>query len=184
MRSRGSNFFMGNTALMSNLSCDSVTAGAFFPQSDSHVPEEKMSQHTCQHMMAPPRKFSHLVMIHSKIRFGFFKALLYSPANPCKPYKNLQACGSAGIGDEIGTSGILPQGPTHHKPKVPIRLPISGQNYPSLHELVSHRSFGPLGYCTSIPEVVVSFPGNLFKGNRLFFVFRKDAFCPLLPPYR
>jgi len=37
---------MGNTALMISLSCDSVIAGAFSPQSDSHVPEKEMIQHT------------------------------------------------------------------------------------------------------------------------------------------
>jgi hypothetical protein len=37
---------------MSSLSCDSVIAGAFFPQSDSHVPEEEVSQHTGDHMVS------------------------------------------------------------------------------------------------------------------------------------
>ena len=53
---------MGKTALMSNLSCDSAIAGAFFPQPDSHVPEEEVGQHASNHMVTPPRIFSHLVV--------------------------------------------------------------------------------------------------------------------------
>ena len=44
-----------------------------------------MSQHACQHMMSPPRKLPHLVVIHPQIRFGFLKALLDGPTNPRKP---------------------------------------------------------------------------------------------------
>src|SRR3990172_2632031 len=128
MRSRASNIFMGNTALMSSLSCDSVIAGAFFPQPDSHVPEEKMSQHACQHMMAPPWKLSHLVMIHPQVRFGLLKALLDGPANPCKPDKNLQPSGSAGVRDEVGVRGTFPQGSAHDQPDVPVRLSVFGQD--------------------------------------------------------
>ncbi|MDO9028278.1 MAG: hypothetical protein Q7U68_05395, partial [Candidatus Roizmanbacteria bacterium] len=67
MRSRESKTFIGKTALMSSLRCVSVIAGAFFPQSDSHVPEEEVSQHAGDHMVSPPRKFSHLVMVHPQI---------------------------------------------------------------------------------------------------------------------
>ena len=82
---------MGNTALMRSLSCDSVMAGAFFPQPDSHVPEEKMSQHAGQHMVAPPGKLPYLVVIHSQVRFGFLEALLDGPAHSRKPDKGLVA---------------------------------------------------------------------------------------------
>jgi hypothetical protein len=83
-----SNTFIGNTAPMSNLSCDSVIAGAFFPQPDSHVPEEKMSQHASQHMMPPSGKLPHLVMIHAQVRFGLFKTLLDGPSYTRKPDKS------------------------------------------------------------------------------------------------
>jgi len=100
---------MGNTALMSSLSCDSVIAGAFFPQPDSHVPEEKMSRHACQHMVPPPGKLPHLVVIHPQIRFGFLKTLLDGPANLREPDEGLQAGGSAGVRDEVGISGAFPK---------------------------------------------------------------------------
>ena len=91
MRSKASNIFIGNTALMSSLSCDSVIAGAFSPQSDSHVAEEEVSQHTGEHMVSPPRIFSHLIMVHPQIGFGFLEALFDSPANPREPDKSLVA---------------------------------------------------------------------------------------------
>src|SRR4030042_6886604 len=93
MSSRTSNTFMGKTALMSNLSCDSVIAGAFFPQPDSHVPEEEVSQHAGDHMVAPPRIFSYLVMVHPQVGFGLLEALFDSPANPREPDKGLQSGG-------------------------------------------------------------------------------------------
>ena len=77
-----SKVFMGNTTLMSSLSCDSVIAGAFFPQPDSHVPEEKMSQHAGDHMVTPPRIFSHLVVIHPQICLGLLEALFDGPTDP------------------------------------------------------------------------------------------------------
>src|SRR4030067_301043 len=110
MRSRTSNTFMGNTALMSNLSCDSVIAGAFFPKSDSHVPEEEVSQHTGDHMVSPPRKFSHLIMVHPQIGFGLLEALFDSPANPREPDKGLQPGGSPRIAEEEGGWGIFSDG--------------------------------------------------------------------------
>ena len=136
MRSRESKTFIGNTALMSSLSCDSVIAGAFFPQSDSHVPEEEVSQHTGDHMMSPPGKLPHLVVIHPQIRFGFLKTLLDGPANPREPDKGFQSSGSAGIRDEVGISGAFPKSPANEQPNRPVRLSVFAQNDPALHKFV------------------------------------------------
>ena len=177
MRSTASKTFIGNTALMSSLSCDSVTAGAFFPQPDSHVPEEEVSQHTGQHMMSPPGKLPHLVMIHSQIRFGFLKALLDSPADPCEPDESFQARGSAGVRDEVGISSPLPKTSANDQPNRPVGFSIFGQNDTALHELIDYRSFRPFGNHPAIPEVIVRSPGDLLKSDGLFFSFRKNAFC-------
>ena len=181
MRSRRSNFFMGSTALMSSLSCDSVIAGAFFPQPDSHVPKEEVSQHACQHMMPPPRKLPHLVMIHPQIRFGLFKTLLDGPAHTRKPDKGFQAGGSVCVGDEIGISGVLPKRPANDQPDRQVRLPVFGKNDPGLRELVGHRPLRPLGDRPAIPEVVVRSLGDLLKGDRLLLGFRKNLLRPFLP---
>ena len=66
-------------------------AGAFFPQPELEVPEEEMGQHTSHHMMDPAREFAHLVVVHSKLRLRFLKALLDGPANTAQPYEEFEA---------------------------------------------------------------------------------------------
>jgi hypothetical protein len=181
MRSGISKTFMGNTALMSSLSCDSVIAGAFFPQPDSHVPEEKMSRHACQHMVSPAGKLPHLVVIHPQIRFGLLKALLDGPAKPREPNEGFQAGGSVCVRDEIGISGAFSKSPANNQPNRPVGLSVFTQNNPTLHKLVGHRSLRSLGDHPAIPEVVVHSPGDLRESDRFLLGFRKDVFRPLLP---
>ena len=50
-----------------------------------------MSQHAGDHMVSPPRKFSHLVVIHPQIGFGLLEALFDSPANPREPDKAFES---------------------------------------------------------------------------------------------
>ena len=76
---------------MSKLSCDSVIAGAFFPQPDPHMPEEEVSQHAGNHMMAPPRKFSDLIMVHPQISFCLSETLFDGPSYSGKPDKALDS---------------------------------------------------------------------------------------------
>ena len=91
-----SNTFMGRTALISSLSCDSVMAGAFFPQLNPHMPEEKVSQHAGDHMVTPPRIFPYLVVVHSQIGLGFLETLFNSPADAREPDKGFQPGGAPG----------------------------------------------------------------------------------------
>ena len=114
-----------------------------------------MSQHACQHMVSPPRKLSHFVVIHPQIRFGLLKALLDGPANPREPDEGFQAGGSAGVRDEVGISGAFPKSPAYDQPNCPVGLPVFTQNDLALHELGCHRSLRPLGDRPAIPEVVV-----------------------------
>ena len=74
---------------MSSLSSDIVSEGAFFPQSDPHVPEKEVSQYAREHVMAPPGIFSHLVMIQAKLGFGFLEALFYGPSDAAQPDEGL-----------------------------------------------------------------------------------------------
>ena len=91
-----SNNFMGRTALIGSLSCDSVTAGAFFPQPDSHMPEEKVGGHASDHMVTPPRILPYLVVDHSQIGLGVLEALFNSPADAREPDKGFQPGGAPG----------------------------------------------------------------------------------------
>src|SRR5664280_1461165 len=144
MSSKTSNVFIGSTARMSSLSCDSVIAGAFFPQSDSHVPEKEVSQHTSNHMVTPSRILSYFVVVHSQIRFGLLKALLNGPTNPREPDKGLQSCRSACVRDEVGVYRFLSNGATDNQPNSFIWFSVLGQNHPFLHKLIGYRTFCPL----------------------------------------
>ena len=77
-------------AFMSNLSSDMVSEGAFFPQPDPHVPAKEVSEHAREHVMAPTRIFSYLVMIEPKLGFGFLEALFYGPPDTAQPDEGLQ----------------------------------------------------------------------------------------------
>jgi len=169
---------MGKTTLMSSLSCDSVIAGAFSPQPDSHVPEEKMSQHAGQHMVSPPGKLPHFVMIHPQVRFGLLKALLDGPANPREPYERFQTGGSAGVRDEVGEIGLSSWSSANYQPNRPIGLSLFGQNNATLHKFIGYRSLCSFGDRPAIPEVVIRPPCDFLEGEGSLFGFRKYAFCP------
>jgi len=139
-----------------------------------------MSQHTGQHMVSPPGKLPHLVVIHPQVRFGFLKALLDGPANPREPDEGFQTSGSAGVRDGVGINGTLPKSSANDQPDCPVGLLVFTQNDPALHELVGYRPLRPLGNRPAIPEIVVRSSGDPFKGDRLLLGFRKDAFRPLL----
>jgi len=65
--------------------CETVRAGAFFPQAQLQVPQKEMRQHGRQHMVVPARIFAHFIVGHSAFRFAFFKALLNGPPHPTEP---------------------------------------------------------------------------------------------------
>src|SRR4030095_6526037 len=52
--------------------CDTVRAGAFFPQAQLQVPQKKMRQHTDEYMVMPARIFPHFVVVHPEFRFALF----------------------------------------------------------------------------------------------------------------
>src|SRR5215471_915400 len=68
-------------------SCDTVRAGAFFPQAELQVPQEEMGQHRRQHMMVPAGVFAHFIVVHPEFGFAFFEALLDGPPQTTEPDK-------------------------------------------------------------------------------------------------
>src|SRR5262244_3667268 len=61
-------------------SCDTVRAGAFFPQAQLQVPQKEMRQHRRQHMVMPARIFADFIVVHPQLSFAFFEALFHGPA--------------------------------------------------------------------------------------------------------
>ena len=81
---------MGNTTFNNTLSCDSVIDGAFFPQPDFQVPEEKMSKHARENVVMPTPELANLIVVHSQLAFCLLEALLDGPTKAAEPDKNLQ----------------------------------------------------------------------------------------------
>jgi len=101
---------MGNTTLIRILSCDSVIAGAFFPQSELDVPEEEVGQDAGHHVMNPPWKFPDLIVVHSDFGLCFFKTLLDGPSHTTEPNQQLESTARGGITDKIRIDWLIAQG--------------------------------------------------------------------------
>jgi len=127
-----------------------------------------MGQHACQHMVPPAGKLPHLVVIHPQIRFGLFKTLFDGPAHTRKPDEGFQTGGSAGIGDEIGISGVFPKSPANEQPNPPVGLSLFTQNDSTLRKFIGHRSLRSLRHRPTIPEVIVC-PLAIFSKVTGFF---------------
>jgi hypothetical protein len=129
---------------MSNLSSDIVSEGAFFPQSDPHVPEKEVSQHAREHVMAPPRIFSHLVMIPAQLCFGFLEALFNGPPDAAQPNKGFQAGAHRCIAEIERIRAASRNSPLDDQPDCFDWQSVLAQDYPSFRELVLDRTFRSL----------------------------------------
>jgi len=69
----------GKTTAKSVRSCETVRAGAFFPQAELQVPQKEMREHRQQHMVVPACLFADFIVVHPQLGFPFFKALFDRP---------------------------------------------------------------------------------------------------------
>jgi hypothetical protein len=83
-------------------SCETVRAGAFFPQAQLQVPQKAMRQHRRQHMVMPAGIFAHFIVGHPKFRLAFFEALLHGPPHPTEPDQGTPWRTDGGITDIVG----------------------------------------------------------------------------------
>src|SRR5262247_4206441 len=117
----------GKTTSKSVRSCDTVSAGAFFPQAQLQVPQKEMRQHRRQHMVVPARVFAHLIVRHPELGFAFFKALFHGPAESTEPDKGAQGRARWSITDIVRICWLTPQGPLDHQPDRAIGQPLLAQ---------------------------------------------------------
>ena len=75
----------GKTTSNNVRNCDTVNAGAFFPQAQLQVPEKKMRQHRRQHVVVPPHILADFVVVHPQFGFAFFKTLFNGPPHATEP---------------------------------------------------------------------------------------------------
>jgi hypothetical protein len=59
--------------------CDTVSAGAFFPQVHFEAPQKEMRQHTRQEMVMPAGVLAPCIVGHAQFGFRFLKTLLNGP---------------------------------------------------------------------------------------------------------
>jgi hypothetical protein len=58
----------GKTTSNNVRSCDTVRAGAFFPQVQLQVPQKEMRQHCRQHMVVPAGIFAHFITLQRHLQ--------------------------------------------------------------------------------------------------------------------
>jgi hypothetical protein len=54
-------------------------AGALFPQTYLHMPEEEVSSHGGEHVMMPPEVFTDLILVQAQFGFRLFEAVFDGP---------------------------------------------------------------------------------------------------------
>jgi hypothetical protein len=62
-------------------------AGAFFPHTDLHMPEEEVGSHGGEHMMMPPAVFADFIVIHAQLGCGLFEAWFDGPPQATSPHE-------------------------------------------------------------------------------------------------
>ena len=137
-------FFIGNRILSRSLSCDSVMDGAFFPQPDFQVPEEKVCQHAREYVVMPAFVFAELIMIHAKLGFGFLEALFDRPAQSAEPYKSFEPDAGRRIADVVAVLRIFANRSTDQQPYGFLRKPGGRQDHPPSGELIDDRPLSAL----------------------------------------
>src|SRR5262249_19916579 len=101
-------------------SCDTVRAGAFFPQVQLQVPQKEMGQHRRQYMVMPAGIFAHFIVIHPEFRFPFFEALLNRPPHTTEPDKGPPGRARWRITDIVGVHGRGSPRALDHQPDGPV----------------------------------------------------------------
>ena len=124
------------------LSCGNVIDGAFFPQPDFQVPEEKMCQYARENMMMPPHKLAHFVVVHTQLGFGFFKTLFDRPTQAAEPNKGLQSCAPESVANEIAVLRVIADGSSNEQPYGFFGYPLSRQDDSTPGELIHNRTLG------------------------------------------
>ena len=144
--------FKGRTFSSNRLPCDTVSAGAFFPQTPLHMPEKKMRQHTRQHMVMPPRIFAQCIVSHTQLGFGLFTTLFDGPPHPTQPDTHAQRRTHRRMTDVVPIRRLCPQGAFDHQPDRMGRLVICAQGHPLTGTLIHDGAFGTFRHRASIPR--------------------------------
>ena len=141
----------GKTTSNNVRSCDTVRAGAFFPQVQLQVPQKEMRQHRRQHMVVPAGVFAHFIMGHPELRFAFCKALLDRPAHTTEPDKGPQRRARRRITDRVGIHWLNPQRPLDHEPDRTLWQPLLTEGHALAGKGIHYGPLGPFRDLALIP---------------------------------
>ena len=141
----------GKTTSNNVRSCDTVSAGAFFPQAQLQGPQKKMGQHCREHMMVPAQIFPHFIVGHAQFGFTFFKALFDGPAPATEPDQGAQRRARRGITDVVSICRVRPQGAFAHEPDRALWQPVLAERHTLTGKLIHDWPCGPFRDLPSIP---------------------------------
>jgi hypothetical protein len=102
-------------------SCDTVSAGAFFPQAPRQVPQKDMRQHRRPPMGRPARVCADGIVIHTACSFACFEALFHGPPQTTEPDQGAPGGARRGLTDGIGRRRLGASCPLEHEPDRAVR---------------------------------------------------------------
>ena len=102
-----------------------------------------MGKHTCEHMMMPAGKFSHLIVVHTQFGFCFLKTLFNGPAQPTEPDQCFEPDTGGCIGYKKRILGLRGDVAPDQQPDRPCRLAVLAEYHLAPGEFIFDRPFGP-----------------------------------------
>jgi hypothetical protein len=133
----------GNTTASHVRTCDTVSAGAFFPQVNLEMPQQERRQHRREHVVVPACLLPHCIVAHPACRFAFCKALLHGPAQTTEPDAGTPGGARWGITDRVGIRRLGPHRPLDHQPHGALRQAVLTQRDPLAGTRLRARPLGP-----------------------------------------
>src|SRR5262245_2122575 len=113
----------GNTTSKKVRRCETVSAGAFFPQLQRQVPQKKVGQRRAQPMLVPAGILAYRIMGHPSYGFTFRAALFNGPPHATAPDEGAQGCTRRGMTDRVCVHWLSAHCSLDHQPNAPLWKP-------------------------------------------------------------
>jgi hypothetical protein len=134
----------GNTTASKVRTCETVSAGAFFPQVHLEMPQQERRQHRREPVGVPAGLLPHCIVVHPAFRFAFFKALLHGPAQTTEPDEGTPGGARWGLTERGGIRRLGPHRPLDHQPHGAVRQAVLTPRDPLAGQGIRARPLGPV----------------------------------------
>jgi hypothetical protein len=141
----------GNTPSSNIRTCDTVRAGALFPQAPLQVPQQEGRQHRRQHMMVPTGGCAPCIVGHPQCRFPCFEALRDRPPQTTSPAKGASGRARGGMTDVVSLGRFRAQGAFEHEPDRALRQAVLAACHALTGKRRHDRPLGPFRDRAPIP---------------------------------